>query len=260
MFSRKKAAMLVAEFLGTGVLTLVFLSVTKSALNISYFVAIAAGLVIAAMVLVFGAVSGAHLNPAVTIGLWSVRRIKTLPAIVYIVAQLLGGAAAYLLFKYFIGQELHVEAKFDTHIMVAEAVGAFIFALGWAATVYQRLTTSQTATVLGLSFVVAVLASSIAVARWVDPAVLSSPVLNPAVALGAHVWIWFSYVLGPVLGAIIGFNLYALLFAPESSLKWLSDRTAKKTAPAKGTKAEEVEKVKEIVAAKPAKNASKKKK
>ena len=44
MFKRKRLAMLVAEFLGTGILTLVVLSVQRSQLGLAYFVAIAAGL------------------------------------------------------------------------------------------------------------------------------------------------------------------------------------------------------------------------
>ena len=42
------------------------------------------GLTIAGGTMVFGAVSGAHFNPAITIGLWSARRVKTLPAIIYV--------------------------------------------------------------------------------------------------------------------------------------------------------------------------------
>ena len=52
----------------------------------------------------------------------------------------------------------------------------------------------------------------------VAASVMSSAILNPAVALGTRQWVWGTYVLGPVLGAVIGFNLYALLFAPGESL------------------------------------------
>ncbi len=212
MISRKKVAMLVAEFLGTGVLTLVVLSVSKSTIGLPYFTAMAAGLVLVAMTFVFGGVSGAHFNPAITIALWSVRRVKTLPAIVYVVAQLLGAALAYLLFTYFINQKLpNAAGKFDGHILVAEALGGFIFSLGWAAAVYRRLTGGTAASVVGISLILAVIAAS---------AAAGAGIINPAVALGMHSWIWGTYVLGPVLGAIIGFNLYALLFAPEGALSF----------------------------------------
>src|ERR1051325_3075700 len=102
MLTRKRAAMILAEFLGTGFLTLAVLAVSKSSIGIPYFVAIAAGLVVATVTLTLGAVSGAHLNPLVTLGLWSIRRVKTAPAIVYIAAQMLGGISAYFLFTYLV--------------------------------------------------------------------------------------------------------------------------------------------------------------
>jgi glycerol uptake facilitator protein len=212
LLSRKKIAMVVAEFLGTGLLTLAFL-VTKTTIGMPYFVALGAGLVVALAVLVLGSASGAHLNPAITIGLWTVRRVKTLPAVVYIAAQLVGGAAAYLLFTYYIGQDLKNNSHFDSKILVSEAVGAFVFSLGWAAVVYQKLEGGMRAAVLGLSIAAGVIVAS----------VTGYGMVNPAVALGMHNWAWASTVLGPVLGALIGFNLYALLFAPLSAVSTTVD-------------------------------------
>jgi glycerol uptake facilitator-like aquaporin len=60
MFARNKVAMVVAEFLGTAVLTLVVLGVQRSTIGIAYFVALAAGLTVAAMSYIFTNVSGAH--------------------------------------------------------------------------------------------------------------------------------------------------------------------------------------------------------
>lgn len=208
MLTRKKVAMIVAEFLGTALLTLAVLAVSKSTIGIPYFVAIAAGLVVATVTLSLGAVSGAHLNPIVTIGLWSVRRIKALPAVVYIAAQLLGGIAAYYLFTYFVGQTWGNSGEFESRILVAEAAGAFIFSLGWAAVVFQKLEGGKAAAVIGMSLMLGILVSAAG----------AGGIVNPAVALGVRSWVWGTYILGPVLGAIIGFNLYSLLFAPAASL------------------------------------------
>lgn len=134
MFGRKKLAMLVAEFLGTGVLTLVVLTVQRSQLGLAYFVALAAGLTVALLMLVFGAASGAHFNPALTLALWTARRVKTLPALLYIVVQCLGAWAAYGLYRYFVHTDVQqIHQAFSGRIMVAEAVATMIFALGWAA-------------------------------------------------------------------------------------------------------------------------------
>jgi glycerol uptake facilitator-like aquaporin len=208
MFSRNKIAMLVAEFLGTGVLTAVVLAVSKSNIGIPYFVSIAVGLTVAALTVILGTVSGAQLNPAITLGLWSARRIKTLPAVTYILAQLAGAMCAYWLYTYFINTHLTNVGKFESRMLVAEATGAFIFAMGWAAVVYQKLEGGKAAFAVGGALTMGVLVASVG----------SGALINPAVALGVHSWVWGTYVLGPVLGAIIGFNLYALLFAPADAL------------------------------------------
>ena len=80
--------------------------------------------------------------------------------------------------------------------------------LGWAAAAYQRYEAGKAATVVGISLVLGVMAASIA----------NGGLLNPALALGAHAWQWGTFVLGPILGAIIGFNLYGLLFAPAAAV------------------------------------------
>src|SRR3954453_23946743 len=44
-------------------------------------------------------VSGAHFNPAVTIGLWAIRQIRAAEALIYIVLQIAGGICGALLTK-----------------------------------------------------------------------------------------------------------------------------------------------------------------
>lgn len=207
--------MLVAEFLGTGILTMVFLAVSKSSMGYPLFVSFAVGLALVGLTLSLGAVSGAHLNPAITLGLWTVRKVKMIPALAYIAAQLLGGIAAYALFKYLIGQSIPSNTDFESKVLIAETVGTFIFSLGWAAAVYNRYEAGKAAAAVGVSIILGALAASVA---------NGGGLLNPAVALGNQVWS-LAYVLGPVLGAVIGFNLYGLLFAPE---KQLVDAPAKK--------------------------------
>lgn len=220
MLSRNKIAMLMAEFLGTGILTAALLAVGRSQLGFPILVALPAGLTLAVLVVVLGFKSGAHLNPAITLGLWSARRIKTLPAIAYIAAQLLGAVCAYLLYTYYTNNSWPNAGKFESRLLVAEAAGAFVFALGWAATVYQRMEGVRAAFVIGSSFAAGILVSSVA----------SLQLLNPAFALGFRSWVWGTHVLGPVLGAVIGFNLYALVFAPADALTSPLDKPAKAAA------------------------------
>lgn len=59
-------------------------------------VALAFAFVIVAMIYAVGHLSGAHLNPAVTLAFWSVRRFPTRDVIPYVVAQCLGATLASL--------------------------------------------------------------------------------------------------------------------------------------------------------------------
>jgi glycerol uptake facilitator-like aquaporin len=241
MFGRNKIAMLVAEFLGTGFLTLVVLGVQRSTLGLPYFIAIAAGITVAFGMYVFGGASGAQFNPALTLALWTARRIKTTAAVLYIAVQLLGGWAAYALYHYFVSSNVQaIHNPFTGRVMVAEAVGTLVFTLGWSAAAYGKWKINRFATIAGLAFAVGIVIASAA----------SIGVINPAVALGVRAWQfwgsngWGTYALGPVVGAVIGVNLYGLLFAPVESLVVGADRgtvlTPSATARAKAAAAAKV--------------------
>lgn len=57
-------------------------------------VALAFAFVVAAMIFAVGHLSGAHINPAVTIGFWSVRRFPSRDVVPYIIAQCSGAISA----------------------------------------------------------------------------------------------------------------------------------------------------------------------
>ncbi len=214
---RRKVATVVAEFLGTGALTLLILSVQRSTIGVPFFVAAAAGLTLALMVFALGEASSGYFNPAVTLGLWTARKLESATAIVYIAAQFLGGWGAYYLYTYLVKSTLQpVGGHFAGRILVAEAVGTLVFSFGVAAAVYQGLSRAVTASFAGLALMVGIVAAS--------PAAIG--LLNPAVALGVRAWVWGTYVLGPVVGAIIGVNLYALLYAEPAKAKVVSASTA----------------------------------
>lgn len=250
MFGRYKIAALVAEFLGTGILTLLVLSVKTSNLGVPFFVALAAGLGFALLTFVFHAVSGANFNPALTIGLWTARKLSTLTAVLYVVVQLLGAWAAYGVFTYLVNNTLPVvKDTFSTRILVTESIGAFILALGWSSAIYQGYTRAVTATVAGLAYIAGIIAVS----------EVTVGLLNPAIALGARSFVLTTYVLGPVIGAVIGINLYALLFAPREAAAVVTDGKTSVFAPAK-VSAKKPRATKTVVATPVKKSASKRKK
>lgn len=218
MFRKNKLAMLVGEFLGTASLTLIVLAISHSQLSLGYFIASAAGLMVALMTVALAGISGAVFNPAMTIGLWTVRKLRTLQALSYLIVQLLGGAVAWELFVYLTKiSGIHNSGSYGARILVAEVVGTFIFAFAWAAAIYQRFSLYAKAATIGGGLMAGALVASLG----------SAGILNPAVALGLHQWGWGTYVLGPVLGAVIGFNLYNLLFVETELAEVAQSRSEK---------------------------------
>ena len=208
MLNKPKVAVLGAEFLGTAVLVMVAL-VLFNTTAVSWFVGTSLAITAAVVVAVFGSISGAHINPAITLGMWTARKIGTIRAVGYIAAQMLGGLASWQLYQYLINHTLPARSvSFDTRVWLAEVVGAAILATGFTAAVVRGFDNLQRAVVYGASYFVAIVVAATA----------SSGLVNPAIALGLRSWSTV-YVLGPLVGGIVGVNLYVYLFAPDDKKK-----------------------------------------
>ena len=205
MSGQRKVAMVVAEFVGSFVLASAMMSMLVRT-NFAFFTAVAAAVVYGVMYLMLGSTSGSHLNPAVTIGLWTVRKVATTTAVVYIVAQMLGGLVAWKLGEYFLNQTLNKIATggVDWRVLVAEGVGTLVFCFGLAAVALKDSDTNRYALVAGLSLLAGVMVASLG----------ANGLLNPAVDLAVRSWSW-AYVVGPIVGAVVGMNLYSLFFTPS---------------------------------------------
>ncbi len=212
MTQRTKLGMLVAEFFGTAILTSAIITQANyntMMINRMWFVGATAGLALMLLTLAIGEVSGAVVNPALTVALWTLRKIDTTTAVVFMAVQMLGAAVALRLFEYLQGDVLQSAAgAFEWRVFVAEAVGTFVFSFGVAAVITQKLNGLKAAFGVGVSLMLGVIIASVA----------SNGFLNPAVAFGDNSWSW-TYAAAPVLGAVLGMNLYDLFLAPESSFK-----------------------------------------
>ncbi len=100
---------LVAEFFGTLILVVIAVGVATESFGFHLFglsysagvaaTALAFGLVLGALAYAIGPISGAHVNPAVTLGFIATARMTLVEGVAYIVAQLAGAiAGAYLLY------------------------------------------------------------------------------------------------------------------------------------------------------------------
>ena len=190
----------IAEALGTFALTLVVALSLAGKFPVT--TPVLAGLVLGLFVYTVGNLSGAHLNPAVTIGLWSVKKIKTDEAIFYILSQCIGAGLASLLASQTLGL---AQLSVSNALMVgaAEFVGTFFFAFGIASVVYGKAPSLMSGIVIGGSLLL-----GISFAAMLG----SNGVLNPAVALGIGSFN-LMYLLGPICGSVLGMQAYKYLCA-----------------------------------------------
>jgi MIP family channel proteins len=173
------------------------------------------GLIVLAMIYAVGHVSGAHFNPAVTLGFYAAGRHPKDEVLPYIGAQLAGAVAASFWLKFlFLGQ--------------APGLGATVP----AGSPWQSFGLELTMTAV-LMFVIMAVATDdraegamagIAIGAVVAlEAVFGGPIsgasMNPARSFGpafasgvyAHHWVYWA---GPILGALIGARAYRLVNVP----------------------------------------------
>lgn len=239
------AAIILAEIIGTFVLTLIAI------LTLQQVAPLYVGLTLTVLVLALGAASGSHVNPAVTFGLWSVRKLETKLVPVYWVAQFVGAILAVLIIGAFgkgYGLDFSNFGTINWGILGVEAVGTAIFLFGLVA-VISNTALSQLAKAfgIGLSLTIGLLASSslyTALQGGADTSkanvsdiktvpreyLVKGTVLNPAVALAVtentpsqlsgysaaktetkYSRLGLEVILGTLIGAALGANLYLLV-------------------------------------------------
>ncbi len=233
-----------AELFGTFGLVLVALFAAKET------GALYVGLFLAVMVMAVGAVSGSHLNPAVTLAKWTMRQLKSVLLPFYWGAQFLGAMLAVIVINWVTNNSLHLDfshlGSMNWAIFAVELVGATVFMFGLAAATNRRtLGTGSAAIGVGLSLVAGLVVAASLLANvqgTVDTSNVTSvdklphelrvkgATLNPAVALAATEQsdsvftgsqadknekqisrLSLEVVLGSMIGAVIGGNLYLMI-------------------------------------------------
>lgn len=189
---------LVAELVGTFVLALVVrLSLTAS---LPLPTPVLAGLALALSVYAIGSISGAHINPAVTISLLSIGKISAMDAIAYIIAQCLGGFLALAVGRGLVPTDLALTVGNTPLIGLCEALGAALLVWAVSSVVHKKAPADAAGLTIGTGLTLGILIASVG----------SNGVLNPAVAIGIGS-LSPMYVLAPVLGGIAAAWAYKLI-------------------------------------------------
>ncbi|HEX7291131.1 MAG TPA: aquaporin [Conexibacter sp.] len=193
--------------------------------------------ILAVLIYALGGTSGAHFNPAVTFALWSLKKISTPNAVVYVLCQCVGGilgALVVLLLFNDVGDAVNYGATaINGEVinngsvwlgLIAEALGTFLLMyaiMGLA--VNPRGEAPLAGLGIGAALGVAVIVFGPATGAGLNPARW----LGPAVASGEFDDFWI-YIVGPLLGALAAATAYrAFILDP----RWLPAQRPKDELP-----------------------------
>jgi aquaporin Z len=235
-----------AEFLGT--FWLVFggcgsavLASSFPAVGIGFLgVALAFGLTVMTMAYAVGHISGAHFNPAVTVGLFAARRIPASDLFPYIAAQVVGGVAG--------AGVLHIIASgkagftlaagfasngYGEHspggyslaaCLVAEAVLTFMFLIVILGATDRRAPQGFAPVAIGLALTLIHLISIPVTNTSVNPARSTGPALFVRGWALSQLWLFW---VAPIVGAILAGAVHSV-FASERSEQPLAHSISEK--------------------------------
>ncbi len=206
----------IVEGIGTFTLTLVVCLSMLSSFP-------AATPVLAAITLMFfvytvGHISGAHLNPAVTIGAALIGKLSKKDTARYISAQVIGSLCALLVYAPLLMPSglggNTIPMRDDPVVFSAELLGAFFLTFGIASVMYGRVR-DMSGILVGTSLFL-----GIAIAAMIG----SNGLINPAVALSILIGSFdatetgmvqqlfnFAYIVGPLIGGFLGMRVYKMI-------------------------------------------------
>jgi aquaporin Z len=188
-------------FFGTGA---IIINDSSGGIVTRYGIALAFGLAVFAMIALFGDVSGAHLNPAVTFGLSLAGRFPPSAVASYIVSQISGAVAASatlgLLFSQHTTLGSTVPAGAATQSLLVEVLATAILMLVILnVPTGGRKKKAIAAVSIGITIALAALIAGPISGASLNPA----RSLGPALVTGELSKLWV-YFVGPVLGAFLG--------------------------------------------------------
>ena len=183
-------------------------------------IALVSGIAYAVMITALGHISGAHLNPAVTVGFWVTKRLNTFDALAYWLAQLLGAVGA----SYFLAAVLpdtaiahsalgtpELAAEFGRmRGMALEAAFTFILVFVFFATSVDS--NGSFAKISGFSSGLTLTIGTLIAAPFTGAALNPARAFAPALVAHHH---WSNqgvYWVGPLFGGILGAVIYDRAF------------------------------------------------
>ncbi|KJF87523.1 aquaporin Z [Photobacterium leiognathi] len=225
---------LVAEFIGTFWLVLggcgsAVLAAAYPDLGIGFLgVALAFGLTVVTMAYAIGHISGCHLNPAVTVGLWAGNRFPTGEVVPYVISQVLGGIAGaavlYVIASGHAGFDLaggfasngygkHSPGHYSLlSSFVTEVVMTFMFLFVILGATHKLASPQMAGLAIGLALTLIHLISIPVTNTSVNPARSTGPALFVGDWATSQLWMFW---VAPLIGAVLAGWVYRWL-APNN--------------------------------------------
>ncbi|HAS8560113.1 TPA: aquaporin Z [Vibrio vulnificus] len=206
---------------GSAVLAAAFPDVGIGLLGVS----LAFGLTVLTMAFAIGHISGCHLNPAVTIGLWAGGRFEAKEIVPYILAQVIGGVIAGGVLYTIASGQMGVDAVSSgfasngygehspggyslTSALVTEVVMTMMFLLVILGATDQRAPQGFAPIAIGLCLTLIHLISIPVTNTSVNPARSTGVALYVGDWATAQLWLFW---VAPILGALLGAVAYKLI-------------------------------------------------
>jgi len=194
------------EFIGTFFLVLTIGMTVIDPVVAVGFAPLAIGAALMIMVYAGGHVSGGHYNPAVTIAVWLRGRCATADVPAYIIAQVLGAAAASFIALYLKGNPVLTPKEIVlAPALIAEVIGTFALCYVILNVATAKATAGNSNYGLAIGFTVTVMAYALSG--------ISGGAFNPAVAVGgtlmhlvkaSNLWVYLVANFGAgVLAALV---------------------------------------------------------
>jgi len=192
-------------------------------------IGLAFGLAIAAAIYALGNISGCHINPAVTIGLWSVKKFPGRDVIPYIISQIVGASFASLLFATIVGMGavtvggLGATAPFPgigyLQAILAEVVGTFLLMLAiMGVAVDRRAPPGFAGLIIGLTVAGVITTVGNISGASLNPARTFGPYLGDTLLGGHSLWMFYPiYIIGPIVGAVLAALAYNYMTSEEEA-------------------------------------------
>ncbi len=186
-------------------------------------IALAFGLTVMACIYLFGKISGAHLNPAVTIGLLVSKNISAIDSIYYIVAQVIGACLGSFLLWFILGSAAVTVGGLGAtapgmgvgylQAMIAELIGTFFLVLVVMGVAVDKKAEPGFAGIsIGMTVATVIVVLGAFTGASINPARTFGPYLMDTLLGGANLWGFFPiYLIGPIVGGVLAALVYTYL-------------------------------------------------